>query len=387
MNSNSTTMSSSRGFNGVSSFNIPEPESDNHNSNNHENISPTTTEFDELRKAFVALKEDYEKEKRKSSNLEQKVDRLVRDKIEYEVLKQDYELALSSSTACKHHRQQDIKVQASKKKQKLIQDHHYHQSGFDSSFDAVCDDSLEHIVEYVGKNSYHTVGLINKRCHKIYVQKYANNNHGGSSSSSSSGSGSEKRTFIFGYAPLSMILELPRKYNVWRSVLHFNRRDVLHWLLIRQNKDLLHTLCSKACQEGRIDILREVFANSEEQTLRHLKGCECTLTHFATDGQQIKTLKYLVANGCVLTESCCGSAGHYGRLDILKILREEYNCPWDENTCIYAAEKGRLNILMYAKKHGCPFHEDACMFAARYNHFLVLQWLRSNGCPCPDYLE
>ena len=45
-----------------------------------------------------------------------------------------------------------------------------------------------------------------------------------------------------------------------------------------------------------------------------------------------------------------------GRLDILIDFHRKYKnqCPWDSQTCYYAAEEGHLECLKYLHKNGCP---------------------------------
>lgn len=46
-----------------------------------------------------------------------------------------------------------------------------------------------------------------------------------------------------------------------------------------------------------------------------------------------------------------------------------------------AAGNGYLKILQWARENGCPWDEDTCSFAALNGHLEVLQWARANGCP------
>ena len=48
---------------------------------------------------------------------------------------------------------------------------------------------------------------------------------------------------------------------------------------------------------------------------------------------------------------------------MLKWARES-DCPWDEETCAYAAE-GHLEVLKWAHANGCPWDEETCAYAAR----------------------
>ena len=41
-------------------------------------------------------------------------------------------------------------------------------------------------------------------------------------------------------------------------------------------------------------------------------------------------------------------------MEVLKWLRSE-GCPWDKNTCSYAAEGGHLDVLEWAIDNGCPY--------------------------------
>lgn len=62
----------------------------------------------------------------------------------------------------------------------------------------------------------------------------------------------------------------------------------------------------------------------------------------------------------------------------------EGGCPWDENTCSYAARSGHLEILKYASHEGCSWDGDTVRFAERVGFLEVLEWAVANGCPTPD---
>jgi len=34
-----------------------------------------------------------------------------------------------------------------------------------------------------------------------------------------------------------------------------------------------------------------------------------------------------------------------------------HDCPWDEETCSYAAANGQLEVLQWAREHHCPWNE------------------------------
>ena len=54
-------------------------------------------------------------------------------------------------------------------------------------------------------------------------------------------------------------------------------------------------------------------------------------------------------------------------------------CPWDANTCAYAAKGGHLEMLKWARANGCPWDFRTISFARQ--HHEVVQWAILNGCP------
>jgi len=53
----------------------------------------------------------------------------------------------------------------------------------------------------------------------------------------------------------------------------------------------------------------------------------------------------------------------------------------DRMTTYKAAEKGHLDILIWARSNGCPWNSGTSAVAARSGHLGILQWVRLNGCP------
>jgi hypothetical protein len=87
--------------------------------------------------------------------------------------------------------------------------------------------------------------------------------------------------------------------------------------------------------------------------------------------------------GCVWDESTCSTAARNGRLEVLQWARAN-DCPWNENTCAYAAcvaRYGHLDVLKWAHANGFTWDASTCAVAARFRHLEVLQWARANDCP------
>jgi hypothetical protein len=60
-------------------------------------------------------------------------------------------------------------------------------------------------------------------------------------------------------------------------------------------------------------------------------------------------------------------------------------CPWEENTCAFAAQGGHLNVLMWARKHHILWNEWTCKAASWGGHLDVLQWAREHHCPWDEW--
>ena len=61
------------------------------------------------------------------------------------------------------------------------------------------------------------------------------------------------------------------------------------------------------------------------------------------------------------------SVARGGKLDLIKFCHNN-KYPWDEDTCLAAAENGHLDCLIYAHENGCPWTERICSIAAANGH-------------------
>jgi hypothetical protein len=102
---------------------------------------------------------------------------------------------------------------------------------------------------------------------------------------------------------------------------------------------------------------------------------------YAAENGQLECLVYLHENGCPWDRrSACKYAAHNGRLGCLQYLHEN-GCPWDEHACEEAAGGGHLGCLEYLHKSGCHWDEYACEEAAYNGQLDCLKYLHENGCP------
>ena len=101
---------------------------------------------------------------------------------------------------------------------------------------------------------------------------------------------------------------------------------------------------------------------------------------FAACRGSLRLLKWARENNLDWSELTCQYAALDGRLPDLKYLHEN-GCPWDSYTCSYAAQYGHLPVLKYLHENGCPWDLDTCFWAACYKQWDCLQYAVDNKCP------
>jgi len=239
-----------------------------------------------------------------------------------------------------------------------------------ATFNSLCTDILSKIIGFAGR-SYTTVGLINKKCNRTYTKNMI-----------------PKETYIFGYGPLSLIGERyanrNRKYFKAKSIIQYNRRDVLDWLIRRQNNDELKLLFSEGARSGRLDILIEVFENSNVVVQSHIRKCLHSCP-YAAEKDNLKVLKWLRSRD-VQWSWTYSSAAKGGSLEMLKWLNAEGLSVSDKELSL-AAERGDMEIMQYLLPENWfdPDRTDydssanVCAGAAFGGSLQMAQWLHEQG--------
>src|SRR3972149_5131981 len=87
----------------------------------------------------------------------------------------------------------------------------------------------------------------------------------------------------------------------------------------------------------------------------------------------VSMLHFAHKNGCPWDEQTCAYAAKSGHLEVLRYAHEN-GCPWDEQTCCYAITCGNVDALQYAHENGCPWDEQACAYAAHIGNVDVLRY-------------
>ena len=138
--------------------------------------------------------------------------------------------------------------------------------------------------------------------------------------------------------------------------------------------------CLQAAKAGHLEVLKWLRA----------EGCPCDERRCSFEAVRyghIEVLRWMRgldvgARGAFRWDAwLCAIAASEGRLDVLQWLRTQ-QCPWDEATCANAAYAGHLEILRWARAHGCPWNKMTCEAASEGEQLKVLQWIKNEeDCP------
>ncbi|CAL6318452.1 unnamed protein product [Bathycoccus prasinos] len=142
--------------------------------------------------------------------------------------------------------------------------------------------------------------------------------------------------------------------------------------------------CEEVAKTNKLELLKWV---------REEKKCdwdEYTIIRATEQGiwnkAYVDIVKYCVANECPIDEGACLSASSGGHLECLKYLREEVKAPWDSETASWAAKFGHLHILEYlVERKYDRYDEYACECAAKHGHLDCLKYLHETAKAPWDY--
>ena len=145
------------------------------------------------------------------------------------------------------------------------------------------------------------------------------------------------------------------------------------------NLDSEVMFCWQVAKTNKLELLKWI---------REEKKCvwnEWTIAEAADQGN-LEMVKYCVANQCPMDEGMdkgkmtCGCAAKNGHLGILKYLREEVKARWDWRAGRGAAKNGHLHILEYLfERKFDDYDECACYIAAENGHLDCLKFLRETA--------
>lgn len=269
----------------------------------------------------------------------------------------------------------------STKRQRIALSSSYPRPDFPARFESLNDDTLGLILEFVGNKCYNSFGGLNKHCRETYIT-----------------SGMAKETCLFWYGPLRSIrirchywrdvckrffgIDTKKlKEALGKGVIHHNRRDVLDWATRERDELALSGICNVAGEEGKIDLLNEIFNNIKddedyERFFRNNAG-----SHAVRSGK-LCVLKWLETQGIRFCKEIYGrKAAERGHIHILEWLRDKGGIRLDEFVFEGAAVGGQIDTLKWFRNHGCPLTESMFDEAVLRGNLDVLQYMHDEGFP------
>jgi len=137
--------------------------------------------------------------------------------------------------------------------------------------------------------------------------------------------------------------------------------------------------CLEVAKTNKLELLKWI---REE---KKCKWDEWTIRTAAEQGN-LEMVKYCVANECPIDEFACACAAGNGHLECLKYLHEEVKAPWDSWTAEWAAKNGHLHILEYlVERKFYRYSGYVCWYAAEHGHLDCLKYLHETAKAPWDY--
>ena len=131
--------------------------------------------------------------------------------------------------------------------------------------------------------------------------------------------------------------------------------------------------CNRVARTNKLELLKWI---REE---KKCKWNEWTIEAAAFKGN-LEMVKYCVANECPVDERACAFPAKNGHLECLKYLREEVKAPWEWRTAERAARNGHLHILEYLVERKYDKYDVlACFSAAMNGHLDCLKYLHETA--------
>jgi hypothetical protein len=105
------------------------------------------------------------------------------------------------------------------------------------------------------------------------------------------------------------------------------------------------------------------------------------LSRAAAEAANLPALQWLHTElNLPLPTGIAENAARGGSIDILRWLKQQQQCVFDENTTYYGALRANnMPVLQYLHSEGVPWHDSVCGAAAAACDLQQLQWLRSKG--------
>jgi hypothetical protein len=130
--------------------------------------------------------------------------------------------------------------------------------------------------------------------------------------------------------------------------------------------------CDWAARYGTLAVLQDLYLHGKH-------GWSSRTCEWAAARGQLETLIWARNHGCRWNETTYARAAENGHVNVL-IWSRNHGYPMSADICAIAAENGHLDVLIWARENDCPWNRQVCTLAAEHGHLDVLVWAREHGC-------
>ena len=152
------------------------------------------------------------------------------------------------------------------------------------------------------------------------------------------------------------------------------------WELIVKNDDICFTHILPRLNGTDLKFLDRVNAETRALIKRSSRAGDLKKKFKIEEMSSISTLEFAWENkplwsGYLWNETnFCDQVAKTNKLELLKWIREEKKCEWDEDTINVAAKQGNLEMVKYCVANECPIDENACAYAAESGNLECLKY-------------
>ena len=173
--------------------------------------------------------------------------------------------------------------------------------------------------------------------------------------------------------------EWDKIYNLTSWAAARNRLDVFQTLLKKGEYVGNKKTVSMASCYGNVEIMKFIRNNTK------CNWDEYTYDFAVNKNSNIETLEYMKENKCPWNSHSFINTIKNDKFDFFIWLHQN-GCPWDYNTCTVAAKYGKLKFLKYARENGCLWNADTIKYAQQEGHIECVKYCKKNDCPTNWYL-